>query len=259
MPAPVLAAATESVCQERPGSLTIDVGDGPLEIDWGREDLLGTCAYWITQASQQPAVTDHQLGNSLSEEVAACILGGFGMPAELGIAAFERLREAGMFGQTPTDSALLSLLSEPFGFPGGRVVRYRFPRQRSQRVAAALHELARLELPEDPVEFRDALLSLPGVGPKTASWIVRNRTGTGRVAIIDVHIYRAGLSAGFFRSSWQLPRDYALCEQAFLAVARLGQVDAASLDACIWAQLHQLGPAARLLLGDEPLKPQAAR
>ena len=47
-----------------------------------------------------------------------------------------------------------------------------------------------------PVALRDWLLAIPGIGPKTASWIVRNRTGSSAVAIIDVHILRAGTSAG---------------------------------------------------------------
>lgn len=35
------------------------------------------------------------------------------------------------------------------------------------------------------------------IGPKTASWIVRNYRKSDCVAIIDIHIHRAGLLAGF--------------------------------------------------------------
>src|ERR1700759_5276458 len=67
---------------------------------WGRPDILFTPAYWLTQywmhfdGIPEPR---HRLGESLEEEIVACLLGGHGIPAEMGIAAFQHLKEAGLF------------------------------------------------------------------------------------------------------------------------------------------------------------------
>lgn len=90
-------------------------------------------------------------------------------------------------------------------------------------------------------------MKLPGIGPKTASWIVRNQTGSDEVAIIDIHVFRACVAAGIFDPNWKLPGDYWECERAFLRFAQLGQVSSAALDACIWAQMHELGSHAQQL------------
>jgi hypothetical protein len=85
------------------------------------------------------------------------------------------------------------------------------------------------------------LMTLSGVGPKTASWIVRNYLGSPVVAIIDIHVRRAGQAAGFFDPGWKLPADYFLLERAFLGFAKAAQVAPPELDACIWEQMRQLG------------------
>lgn len=232
-------------------AVIIDPGDGPLVLTWGRMEELGTCAYWIEQTRRyQDDDPTHRLGQDLTEEVAACMLGGFGMPAEVGLAAFRRLRDRGLIttDPPPDELELEDALSEPLDL-GVRQVRYRYPRQRGHRLARALQMMPAIDPGSSPRQLRDFLLDLPGIGPKTASWVVRNHTGSDAVAIIDVHIHRAGLAAGFFRSGWRLPRDYHLFERAFLQVAEIGGVPASMMDGCIWAQLHQLGSAAELLLG----------
>ncbi|MDZ3993341.1 hypothetical protein PspTeo4_24872 [Pseudomonas sp. Teo4] len=40
--------------------------------------------------------------------------------------------------------------------------------------------------------LRDWLLELPGIGYKTASWVARNWLDADDVAILDIHILRAG-------------------------------------------------------------------
>jgi N-glycosylase/DNA lyase len=231
------------------------VASSNLILHWGQPHHLGSCAYWMAQARSFMPYRSHAFGDNLREEVAACLLGGYGMPAELGLSAFWRLRDGGILHrrQDPDTGELQRILTEPLRLPGGRLARYRFPRQRAARLAVALKALRQEEPPMSPVALRDWLLAIPGIGPKTASWIVRNRTGSSAVAIIDVHILRAGTSAGFFRTDWRIPRDYSLFERAFLGVARLGGVSSATLDACIWNQLHGLGRAWPCLLG--PLDP----
>ncbi len=231
--------------------IDLALGATTLTLSWGQPHQLGTCAYWVSQARTFIGCNGHALGSSLREEVAACLLGGHGIPAEVGLSAFWSLRDAGVLepGSTPDAAELRRLLTEPLALPGGRTARYRFANQRADRLADALTFLARRQPPGSPIALREWLLAIPGIGPKTASWIVRNHTNSSAIAIIDVHVRRAGLSAGFFSEAWRLPRDYGLFERSFLGVARLGDVSAASLDACIWGQLHMLGAARAHLLG----------
>jgi N-glycosylase/DNA lyase len=237
---------------EDPGPLiSLRVGAYALSLRWGQPHLLSTCAFWIDQTRQRGRSSSYRLGQDLSEEVVACLLGGFGVPAEVGLGAFKALREEGLIGASPppTPGQIEAVLCGPIAVLGRRhPSRYRYPRQRAERISTALRLLAEGDIPSSPLALRDWLVQIPGVGPKTASWVVRNHTGADCVAIIDIHVQRAGLAAGFFDDSWRLPRDYELFERSFLAIARLGGVSAAALDACIWGQLHSLGRAAAVVL-----------
>jgi N-glycosylase/DNA lyase len=225
------------------------VADDVLRFAWGQPWELGTAAYWAEQTRRNPPVTSYALGRSLAEELAACILGGHGIPAAVGLAAFRAVRDAGLLDGAPSAAALEMLLRTPRLVPGRpRPVRYRFAAQRAQRLAGALATLHVSDPPYEPLALRDWLLGLPGVGPKTASWVVRNHCGCQDVAVVDVHVHRAGLAAGFFAPGWRLPRDYRRFELAFCEVARVAGVSTAALDACIWGQLQVLGPAGALVL-----------
>lgn len=232
----------------------LDIEGQEVAFRWGRSYELGTAAYWIEQTRLRRPLSNHRLGGSLAEEVVACILGGFGQPASLGMAAFREVQREGLISteNLPTESAVQTVLETPMAVSGyGKAVHYRFPRQRARRVVSALRFLRQNEAPTAPVALRDWLLDVPGVGPKTASWIARNWAGAA-VAIIDVHVQRAGVAAGFFRSDWRLPRDYSAFEAAFRAVAKRGRVSCAALDARIWQDLSFLGRDASLLLGEPP-------
>ncbi len=231
--------------------IELEMGAATLVLHWGQPHQLGTCAYWVAQARTFAPKGGYAIGRNLREEVAACVLGGYGIPAEVGISAFWRLRQAGIFerGSTPSAADLQRLLTQPLALPRGALTHYRFPNQRAVRLAGALKILEENEPPENPLALRQWLIAIPGIGPKTASWIVRNRTDSSAVAIIDIHVSRAGVSAGFFSPNWRLPRDYDLFERAFLGVAKLGDVLATDLDACIWGQLHIVGAARAYLLG----------
>jgi thermostable 8-oxoguanine DNA glycosylase len=119
--------------------------------------------------------------------------------------------------------------------------RYRFPHQRGERVAAALRKLRTDPPPSNPQDLREYLLSFGGIGPKTAAWIVRNVTGSARVAIVDIWLDRALTHAGVFRAEWGLARDYCLYEDAFLQYAALGDVLPGALDLCVWEQARSVG------------------
>lgn len=212
-------------------------------IQWGAFDELMTPAYWKGQAWQHEQLGSYdelQLGHSLTEEIAACLLGGYGMPAELGLAAYRRLRDRGLLGTVPTVAALESALSEPFVVGGGVSRRYRFPRQKARYLAGCLRAIQGVDPPTSDRTLRDLLVQLPGIGPKTASWVVRNHRGSDAVAIIDVHILRAGRHVGLFPVSWQPQQYYDQLESAFLEFAAALDVRVSLLDALIWDYMRNL-------------------
>lgn len=243
-------ASMEARTEPRGQVVSIDVAGDRIAFQWGQPWQLGTCAYWAEQTRRRPPVATRALGDTLAEEIAACMLGGHGIPADIGLAAYAAVRRAGLLADPPpTEAELHRLLSEPMRVPGrSRPVRYRFATQRARRLAAALEMAAQEQAPQAPLALRDWLQRLPGIGPKTASWVVRNRHPDADVAIVDVHVQRAGVAAGFFSATWALPRDYPRFESAFCAVSRIAQVSPADLDACVWDQLQSLGRHARLLL-----------
>jgi N-glycosylase/DNA lyase len=202
-------------------------------IVWGHHCALFTPAFWATLA---------WLGETLEEEIAACLLGGYGIPAEIGLAAFYKVRDAGLLdGDPPTKEALYQTLSEPITI-GARKLRYRFAHQRSQYLSEALNRLRSSDPPtQDDLAFRKWLLELKGVGAKTASWITRNWLDSNNVAIIDIHIHRAGLLMGLYGIGELPTRHYFDMERKFLAFANRINVKASILDALIWRQMKDAG------------------
>lgn len=220
---------------------------GVRRVRWYSSAHIGSAAFWLDQARRSKFPTSYRLGGNLTEEVAACVLGGHGITGAMTMAAFEALRERGLVnvGARPTAAQIEAVLRQPLTVPGyGNPMRYRFAAQRSRRLADALRVLNDRPPPPDllPREFRDWLTQLSGVGPKTASWVVRNMTESDDIAIIDIHVHRAGLVAGVFDQTWRLPQDYQLFEDAFCAWAAAGRTRTADLDVCIW---NQLATAAR--------------
>jgi thermostable 8-oxoguanine DNA glycosylase len=221
-------------------------------VRWGAFDELMTPAYWRSQAWQHDALgtyDDLRLGRTLTEEVAACLLGGYGMPAELGLAAYSRLRERGLLVGAPSAHTLEKVLLEPFQYRGGRRA-YRFPRQKARYLAACLARLDDLAEPTDDTDLRDVLATLPGVGLKTASWIVRNHRASNAVAIIDIHILRAGRHIGLFEPEWTPNGHYRDLEAAFLCFATAIGTRAALLDSLMWDQMRRMPSRGRLSRAD---------
>lgn len=220
----------------------------------GQEWQLGTAAYWESVAHRTPPAVSHRLGASLAEEIGICMLGGYGIPSALANAAFLRLRQENIFvnGAKPTAYEIEALLRQPFPL-GSSERKYRFPRQKAHRLSAALKALTIGNTPTDELGLRDWLLLQDGIGPKTASWIVRNTCNSDKVAIIDIHIIRAGVAAGVFSDNWSVAGDYELYEQAFLQWAQHAQLRASHFDACIWASLAYHPEEARDILGVKQL------
>lgn len=214
-------------------------------IRFGREDGLLTPAYWAMRCVTADP-TDIDFVNhhgTLEEEVGFCLLGGFGVTFEVATAFFERLRINGVFepGIIVSETDLFAMLDEPASIRG-RPHRYRFPMQRARRVHRAMARLATMEFDEaDPIRFRDQIQGLEGVGPKTASWIARNWLDTDSIAILDIHVLRAGWLLNLFDRDCRLPRDYFDLEKQFLNFAKNLRVRASVLDSVMWYDMRTFG------------------
>ncbi len=212
------------------------------EIRWGAFDELLTPAYWRGQAWQHERLGTYRqlrIGKTLSEEIAACLLGGFGMRAELGLAAFARVRDRGLLHDVPAEDVLERALAEPF-IIHGRSRKYRFPRQKARYLSACLKRLSDFNEPSDDVVLRDRLAEFPGIGPKTASWIVRNYRGSNSVAVIDIHILRAGRHIGLFPTEFNPQRHYCDLEDLFIRFAAALDTGAGMLDGLMWDYMRRL-------------------
>lgn len=212
-------------------------------VPWGAYEQLFTPAFWAARAFlEEGALGNYRLGRTLREEVVACLLGGYGIPADVGLLAFTRLRDAGALETLETPSRIYELLSMPLD-RGGRSVRYRFAAQKARYVAAALGRLVDMPEPPGDRELRDALCELPGVGHKTASWITRNWRGSDQVAILDVHVCRACELADVFPSGQDPSKDYLRLEARFLEFAQAISVRASMLDNLVWQTMRRVPPA----------------
>lgn len=216
-------------------------------IPWGAVDELMTPAYWRGQAWQHTesgSFCDFRLGRSLEEEVAACLLGGWGMPAELALAAYARIRDRELLHAGTTAQELENVLSEPFVYQG-RERKYRFIKQKARYLSVCLARLDGFVPPADSISLRDRLSELPGIGLKTASWIVRNLRPESEVAILDIHILRVGHHLGLFPEHWQPSTHYRQLEDRFVTFARAIGVSAATLDGLMWDHMRRLSAIMR--------------
>jgi thermostable 8-oxoguanine DNA glycosylase len=214
-------------------------------VRWGAADNVGTPAYWAVRCRWNlESTASFACGaSSLIEEVGFCLLGGYSVTYEANLAAFKWLRGHGVFDLSANvpESQILALLSHPLEVQG-RPRRYRFPNQRAMRIAAMRQRIA--ESPPDstsPRALRDHLMLFKGIGPKTASWIVRNHLDSDEVAIIDVHVLRACRRMNLFPENILLPRDYGALEERFLNFAKAINVRSSMLDAVMWTETRAGG------------------
>lgn len=244
-----MTIAIESLRDPGPEVVLSPAGFPERAVRWGQGWQIGTAAYWVSLTEH--AIRDgrfpgsparHRIGADLAEEIAACLLGGYGLPHQVGLAAFEAVRAEGLLHGPVTPHAIELVLRRPLLARSG-MVRYRFPAQRARYLAAALTRLRIQTPPASARALREWLLELPGIGPKTAGWIVRNHLGSSEVAVIDVHVLRAGIEAAVFDPTWTPARHYSMLEAFFLAWARYGGVNAADLDAVVWAEQARIPSA----------------
>lgn len=214
-------------------------------VRWGRHERFCTPAYWkFMCASHEPGHSNNghfRLGRNLIEEVAVCLLGGYGMAADLGLAAFQRVRDQGLLNKATPASLILETLRQPLEV-NNRSVRYRYPVQKSRYLSQCLAILHSTPPPKpmSSDSLRSWLVKFPGIGPKTASWIVRNHLGADDVAILDVHIIRAGRIMGLFDKSDDVSRNYSDMERKFVAFSSALGCSTSLLDAIIWEQMRTM-------------------
>lgn len=180
------------------------------------------------------------------DELVFCLLGGHGITFELSQSAAERMRELEVFGdweRSQLECVIHDELSSPQFRPvkrDGSLRRYRYPAAKARLVADAVQWVKAegplvvlLELEPDETVRRQLLLACPGIGPKTASWLLRNAGLAANVAVLDVHVLRAMASERRLPAG-RLPSAYLRIEAAFLAWCKELAVAPAAFDLFLW-------------------------
>jgi N-glycosylase/DNA lyase len=118
-------------------SVTVDLPPADCEVvdgvRWGQVEAFPTPAYWAYQVMArriEARSINYRLGKTLREEVGACLLGGHGIPAKVGLLAFEHLKAKGAFEIEPPDElTLLGWLDAAFdtASPAKSLVILRLP------------------------------------------------------------------------------------------------------------------------------------
>ncbi len=212
-------------------------------IKWGNCEKLFTPAYWKVQylmySENEKFDINYRLGDNILEEVVACLLGGFGLKSEIGLAAFQRLKAKNQIKEAISYEEVLTSLKAPF-INNGRSIHYRFPNQKAKYITAFLNRTDLKIIPlNNDIQLRDWLLSINGIGPKTAAWVTRNYLNSENVAIIDIHIYRAFLIMGLYRKYYDIQKDYIKLEKIFLQFCEELDVQPSKMDALIWLQMKE--------------------
>lgn len=181
-------------------------------------------------------------------ELLFCLLGGFGVSFEHNRSAADVVGQLDPFGPDRSDVELRQLLDCTLSAPqfeprrrDGSLRRYRYGRQKVDVIVRARAWLVSCRPLEQTLrglpsgrERRALLCGCPGVGPKTASWLLRNVGLGDDVAIVDIHLLRALRAAGRV-AEIRLPRDYELAEKAFLGWCRDLDAPPPAFDFFVWA------------------------
>lgn len=216
---------------------------------WGEFTNLFTPAYWLSQFwmngydnNDTNKVCDKY--GCLVDETIFCLLGGHGIIAELASSVFWGCKESGLIdSMEDSEEVWRHHLSQKY-LVNGRLISYRFPKQKAKYISGAIPKLKEIAPELRGKVLRDKLLEINGIGPKTAGWIVRNCYDSDDVAIIDIHIQRAGQLCGFFKPSWTPEKHYSKMEEAFLQFCVSLDVKPSIFDYLIWEQMRKIGALA---------------
>ena len=185
---------------------------------------------------------------AIEDELLFCLLGGFGITFEHGRSASATIRPLRPFASDWKDEQLfetiLRALTQPQFEPrrrDGSLRRFRFPKQKASVILKA-RQWVRSQDPLDECflqlgnakDRRSFLNECPGMGFKSASWLLRNLGLGSDLAIIDVHVLRALLNAKRIPDTVRIPRDYEMAEEAFLAWCDELDAPSAAFDLFVW-------------------------
>lgn len=210
------------------------------EIDCNEAGRRFTKSYWEVQyLLDDTTCANYKLGANLKEEVVACLLGGYGLKAELGLLAFHRIKNLRLICQEASFEDIEDAISAPFRWDG-RDIHYRFSRQKAKYIYGFLqrNDIEEMEMMSGS-RLRERLMTVKGIGPKTASWIARNQGNCEDVAIVDIHIYRAGRLAGFVNPRWDMQKDYYKIEESFLDFCHSINALPSKMDSIMWNQMKE--------------------
>ena len=213
-------------------------------------DSVATCEQaWFSVAEHyEPAAPPSRCSESaLRQELIFCLLGGHGVTFELARSATDVVLALDPFDPSwatePLCATVLDELAAQKFDPrraDGSLRRYRYPARKAVLVSAAIgwyHEQGelggKLEAIEKEHERRVWLCGCPGIGPKSASWFLRNTGHAAQLAILDVHILRA-LKAAERIGEVHLPRDYDEVEARFQSWCQELGASVAGFDLFLW-------------------------
>jgi N-glycosylase/DNA lyase len=183
-------------------------------------------------------------------ELLFCLLGGHGVLYELAFSATDRLADLGVLAQGgPSGDALERMVAHELKQPqfaparaNGSPRRYRYPSRKAELLkqagdwikrAAMDNLVASIHAEENEGDRRRFMCTCPGVGPKTASWFLRNAGYATHLAVLDVHVLRALTAAGRL-GEYLLPRDYERVEGYFLGWCEDLKALPAAFDLFLW-------------------------
>jgi thermostable 8-oxoguanine DNA glycosylase len=184
---------------------------------------------------------------ALRKELIFCLLGGHGVTYELALSATHVVQAVRPFDPSWTKGRLRRAIQRELSKAqfeprraDGSLRRYRFPARKAALLADAVFWVQEqgglrrgLASRKIEAERRSWLCGCPGVGMKTASWLLRNCGWAQRLAIIDVHLLRA-LAEACVIVDPKLPRDYETVESAYLLWADEVGARPAALDLFLW-------------------------
>lgn len=196
--------------------------------------------YYVERLRSQTAV-------NIERELLFCLLGGHGVSFELAWSATDALDPVGVFSPAwdpaRLESTIRATLDQPQFEPrrrDGSLRRFRYPARKARLIAQAacwlrssppLHES--LVAIADERDRRSHLCGCPGIGLKTASWLLRNTGLADQLAVVDIHVLRALVDAGLVEDV-KLPRDYLAVEARFLAWCAELEAPPAAFDLLLW-------------------------
>ncbi|MGH8493112.1 MAG: 8-oxoguanine DNA glycosylase [Moraxellaceae bacterium] len=215
-------------------------------VSWGEPWALFTPAYWLSQlwmsgldeAAQSPYVAR----GGLTEEIVFCMLGGYGITAEMATEVFYRVRSEKLISNLEcSHDAWLDQLKMPI-LLNGKHRHYRYPNQKAKFISGAMAHIRKNCLSgKTGKELRDELLKINGIGLKTAGWVARNYSDSDDVAILDIHLIRACQLCNIFTPEQKVERDYLEMEARFLEFCHALGARPAVLDCLIWDQMRNYG------------------